>query len=336
MAGSRDDSCPVRALSFFSWGFFSTEVFFYDLSEVFQIPYQHSIPCLRGTSPLTNPKASVWDRVRTQVWFSALRHESGLQGPEQIGLHIAAALQLEKYDFRSFRRYADGKQHAGLARRPHTCGEWVIHAAKVWPATAAWFRTPLWFIFSNQTIATRDLLLCARCLPVAFQEDFLPQMNSGGPAVLHLEHTPRDFLYTFVDPLNPWSLGALACAFKRAEIAGDAGCMRWAAVGILWAIESFLKDDRPSMQEPLGRLFELVESKFNAPFRGLRQVPITDKEVFQFGHARQRYMDYFADMNFAPWELGGRPPWAGQQIPAGSAIAMPESKLAAARKARLS
>ncbi|OYY32146.1 MAG: hypothetical protein B7X65_22885 [Polaromonas sp. 39-63-25] len=261
---------------------------------------------------MTNRKLSDWDRVQTQLWMGSLMQESGIQRPEHIAEYLASKLQLDRHDFTSFKLYARGKQHAGRGRGPNAYGEWVELAARVWPATWAWFMNPLYFLQQNKELTFDDLLACARSLPQIFRENLVPPAHAHSPLALCVSHLPRDLLYALTDPVNPWSLGALACAMRRAELAGDPGTMRWAGVGILWAIDYFLEATHLAMHLPLKELRGLVTTDLNNtiyPGQFVMRAPVTSEDVHRFDRERQRFVDYFAEGEFGSWEPGTTLPW---------------------------
>lgn len=265
-----------------------------------------------NSPPMTNPEASPIDRIRAQLWMASLKQMTGLSSPEKVAKSLISRLDLKTDDYTSMKRYAGGKQRAGGALGPNASGKWVQLAAKVWPDTRAWFMTPLWFLLREEKVSFDDLLICVNNLPPLFREDFLLPSGPNSPAALCVNPIPKDFLYSFTDPVNPWSLGALACAMRRAELAGEPGTMRWAGVGIVWAIGYLLESTHPVMHPPLKELRELVSKYFSEiiyPGQYLMRAPITDADIDRFASERQKFVDYFLECDFGEWEPGQSLPW---------------------------
>lgn len=244
--------------------------------------------------------------------MAALSMASGFGRPDDIADCIEAALHLDRHDRTSFKRYAKGVQFPVKGDHPYACGEWVTLAARVWPGTDAWFRTPFWFLLKNKEVSPRDLMTCARGLPYLFREDLLEPDSPNAPAALHMTPVPRDFLYVFTAPLNPWSLGALACAMRRAELAAEVGSMRWSAVGLVWAVGRFMESANPVMHKPLEELRYLVTKLFGGlvyPGQHHIRAEITDADVDRFGREQKKYVDYFTECDFSGFRIDEPPPW---------------------------
>ena len=247
--------------------------------------------------------------------MAALFQVSGLRRPEDIADHIETTLHLDRHDHTSFNRYARGSQYPVKGGHPYACGEWVDLAAKVWKDSHAWFCTPLWFILKNEQPTPNDLVACARGLPPRFRDDLLEPVTQNAPncsSAVRLIPVRREFLYSFTDPMNPWSLGALACAMRRAELAADPGTMRWAGVGIVWAIDYLLEDTDPIMHPPLEELRSLVKNYLDEvtyPGQFQMRAPITEADVARFSREQKKFMDYFSACDFSNYVIGEPPPW---------------------------
>lgn len=239
-----------------------------------------------------------------------LHQLSGLLRPVELAEYIQTKLALDQYDTTAMRRYASGSQFPIQSGHPYACGDWVKLAARIWPESSAWFRTPFWFLLEKTNLTPDDLVICAGGLPPLFRESLLEPSN--GSAALKLIPVSRDYLYGFTDPINPWSLGALACAMRRSEFAADAGAMRWASVGIMWSVNHFIETVDPLMRQPLEALLVRLKSQFDGLIyptqRGIL-APITDIDIARFDLERESFLEYFDNCEFDNFEPGTRPPW---------------------------
>lgn len=235
---------------------------------------------------------------------------SGFRRPDEIAEYIQTELDLDTYDDTALKRYARGSQFPVKGGHPYACGDWVKLAARVWPDTGAWFRTPFWFLTSKASPTPDDLVACAEGLPVWFRENLLEPAH--GTSALRLIPISRDYLYGLVDLMNPWSLGALACAMRRAELAADVGTVRWACVGILWAVNYFLDTTDPLMHPPLEKLRSILKSHFNAmtyPMQVKISAPVSEADIARFASERDAFVKYFEIGDFGDLDPGTRPPW---------------------------
>lgn len=259
---------------------------------------------------MTNSEISSINAIRTDLWIRSLFQVSRLRRPEDIAEHIQTKLVLDQYDATAMKRYAKGTQFPVKGGHPYACGEWVKHAAKVWPSTGAWFCTPFWYLLENAKPTPDDLVTCANGLPARFREDLLE--DAAGCSALRLKPISKDYIYVFVDVMNPWSLGALAFAMRRAELAAEVGTMRWACVGILWSVNYLLESTDSLMHPPLEKLRDVLASHFDGmiyPMRGQLSAPISKAEIARFDREREAFVKYFEECEFSEWEFGTSPPW---------------------------
>lgn len=191
-----------------------------------------------GDNPAPMSKHEI-NRVRTAVWMRVLEHEAKTHVPDRIEEAIAHNLDEGLIGSRNLAAFSAGRR---LPFKNHQSpvpsdAVWPRRAAKVWSVTGDWFFTPFWFLVDDQTpISLKQLGECLRLLPLEHQDYLYSGVPGGDEEPLNFLPIDRGLLFMLTVPATPWSLGALACARRRASIAGEGEVARWCGVAIVWLL----------------------------------------------------------------------------------------------------
>lgn len=183
---------------------------------------------------------------------------------------------------------------------PHA--PWVDKAAEIWPGTSDWFYTPAWYLLEDQEYLPSQIMKCAQLLPPRFRDILLLNSHEKSPAALTLSELWLDLIYELADPVSPWALGAMACALRRAELAGQSPIFRRAGVGLIWLLDRLIPGLDPWVQEPVKELRSLMMQHLAAivyPGSALLRVPISENDLDRF----TRGVDDFVAKRDAPFDL---------------------------------
>lgn len=231
---------------------------------------------------------------------------------EKIGFCIVSELKLEVYDFSRLKKYAQGTSNPSSSNRVGCSGQWIEWAEAVFRGTRAWYLTPFWSLFQYPWSSAEDLWQCVHLLPLPMQIPLVETDNLEVPAELRLAVVPRSCIYELTEHLNPWTLGALAIAMRRAQLAGDLGALRWAGVGMLWTLDQLSANAAPVLRERLMELRKLLGATLDSliyPTENGALYSISADEIQRFARERDSYERLFADHAIPDWDLNSRPPW---------------------------
>lgn len=237
---------------------------------------------------------------------------SGTRRMEKIGFCIVSELKLEVYEFSRLKKYAQGTSNPSASNRIGCSGPWVEWADAVFHGTRAWYLTPFWSLFQSPRSSVEELWECVHLLPIPMQSPLVETDNLEVPAELRLAVVPRNCIYELTQHLNPWTLGALACAMRRAELAGNLSALRWAGVGMLWTLDQLSSNAAPALQERLMELRQLLGNTLDSliyPLGTGALHPISADEIQRFARERHSFERLFADHAVPDWDLDSRPPW---------------------------
>lgn len=201
-----------------------------------------------------------------------------------------------------WRKYLAGKDRPFVKWEARPLAPLVDATAALWPEVGAWFYTPVWYLLEEQEYVPSQIMACAALLPDGYKANLIAHADEKSPAGLVLLDLWPDLLYELAAPMTPWALGAIACAFRRAELAGQVAVYRRAAVGIVWLLDRLMPALDPWVQEPLARLRELVIERMSGvvyPGSVLLSAPISsgDLEGFTLG------VQQFIKQRDAPFDL---------------------------------
>jgi len=215
---------------------------------------------------------------------------------------------------RKLRRIARGKsmafrQLSGPKRRgPLTeLTVWARRAAKQYgQGTLGWLCTPLWFLLENVP-DIEDLSECVRLLPKYLQEQLFEPVDEDvdGPPALAMVSSA--FVYELTFPFGLPSVGALACAWRRARLSGDLGTERWCSVGLAWALQNMEAEAEQTLQPLIAHLhtaflFEVVQRGYS---NGM-SMPLSSAEVERFHREREAFVGWTVEQQLT---VGSRPAW---------------------------
>lgn len=236
----------------------------------------------------------------------------GSEKMEEICRDIATSLSLEVFEFSRPKKYGQGTGNPSRSNRPGSSGPWVEWAETMYPLTRAWYVSPFWFVLQSRRCTAEDLWECVCLIPESMRAPLIESDYLSIPAEMRLGVVPRSCIYELTEELNPWTLGALACAMRRAEIAGDMSALRWASVALLWTVERLIEKATPSLKKRLSELPKLLRSTLNStiyPIGNGAVHPIADDEIARFGRERDAYERLFANHAIPDWDTSTSPPW---------------------------
>ena len=147
-----------------------------------------------------------------------------------------------------------------------------------------------------------QVMACVQLLPRQFRTVLLPESHPKTPAGLLLGELWADRIYELCRPMSPWTLGALACAFRRAELAGQVPVYLRAGIGMIWALEKLAAAQDPWMREPIMEFHDLVLARLREvvyPGETLLSVHVSAGAIDNFGKNAQK----FFDRRDAPYEF---------------------------------
>lgn len=234
------------------------------------------------------------NKVRTAVWWSVLKHEAKTAVPDRIEEAIATHLSLDLIGSRNLAAFAAGRrlpfrhQELPLPRD----AVWPRRAAKVWPATGEWFFTPFWFLIDNQKSFTLELIgKCIQLLPFEHQEYLYSGVPGGVEEPLNFLPIDQSHVCVLAVPASPWSLGALACAMRRATISGEGRTARWCGVGIVWLL-LHLRERHEFLADHLEHLANLVLKQLaDVGYPPGIHWPVEVADLVQFSWERTQYLE---------------------------------------------
>lgn len=186
----------------------------------------------------------------------------------------------------SFRDYLAGKQKPFVGVMPYPRARWVDKIATIWPITGDWFYTPAWYLLKDAEYLPSEITQCVQMLPMHFRDLLFVDSDAVTPSALNFTGLYSELIYELADPVSPWALGAMCCAMRRAELAGEVPLFRMCCVGIIWVLDKLISTLDPWVQDPLVkfRAESLARfSSFKYPTPGSWfQLPIYPSELDRF------------------------------------------------------
>lgn len=250
---------------------------------------------------MANRKKSELDLLRSTVWARYIAVRVDMRQGKTLELEIARLLNIERDEATGrWPKYLKGKARPFVKWEPRPAAPLVDATATLWPEAAAWFYTPVWFLLEEQEYLPSQIMACVALLPQCYRENLIPYPDEHSPAGLVLLELWPDLIYELAYPVTPWALGALACAFRRAELAGQLPVYRRAAVGIVWVLDQLIPTLDPWVQEPLASLRRLVVQRIDAAvYPGGLMLPFSmaDLKSFSLG------VDEVKSRSEAPFDL---------------------------------
>jgi hypothetical protein len=251
--------------------------------------------------------SSKFERLRAQIWARNLALVAGITDPKKLEKDIAARVGLQRdEESNQLGRYFRGANAVEVKRQPGCRGKWVQHGEASYPGTAAWFDTPVWYLLDPRPLYAREVLECARLLPGRYRDLLLHSDEPGFSAGLVLQDLWAERIYELAARPSLWSLGALACALRRAEFAGQAAVFRLAAVGILWTSERLIASAHETVREPLIRFRQLAAEYFETqvvPLSVALYLGISAKDLARFSDGVNEFLRRDAAEDAELWKL---------------------------------
>lgn len=260
--------------------------------------------------PMANRIISEVDRQRTLVWVRLAAVSAGIPQPKALESFIKEILEEQSYEpSGNFRAYLHGIHRPFTKREPFPVAPWVDKAALIWPDTGDWFYTPIWYLLEDDRYSPEQVIQCVQMLPQQFRDLLLVNSDEVAPSRLRLTSLYVELIYELADPVSPWALGAMACAMRRAEMAGEIPLFRISCVGIIWLLDQLAPTLDPWVREIIQELRANSLEKFSSlvypTIGGSLQVPISKFDLDRFG-ARVAASRKKRDLPFDPHQISSR------------------------------
>lgn len=204
------------------------------------------------------------DRLRTMTWARVSAIAAGVRDGKKFELLVADRLKIKKDEASGLlSSYLRGARKSFKKREPKPYSVWVERTDRLWPETSAWFYTPVWYLMEKQEFLPTQIKQCIELLPQRFQALLLTEPNEDIPAPMRLQGLWGDLIYELAEHPTPWAMGALACAVRRAELAGSGPIHIRACTGLIWVLDHLIERQDPWVQEPLLELREVLLAQMN-------------------------------------------------------------------------
>lgn len=248
--------------------------------------------------------------MRSRLWVQMTLAWYGRGGPDHLEemLRREARGQHEWDSLESagrFLAYTKGaKPYRSRAPVP-TDAVWVDKCAERWPVTGEWFYSPMWYLLDNR-VSLQTLHAFVKQLPVRYQDALL---TTDDEEDLHfaLGVVSWPFLTELSYPLGSWSLGALACAMRRLDLAGDTPGARKCAVGLVWAMNEVAPVLPPRAAQVLRETASWLRTQLGTPrFLAPTGLSVSEAEIDSFAAARSKHLGRYEFPRPLPklWEFG--------------------------------
>lgn len=273
-----------------------------------------------SNTTLTNRPLSVVEKTQAMVWYGSLLAASGKATAAELLDAIAVGgsskVMPELHEVRRLEEFAVGKRRPSMSRGIKTGGPWLHATGTLWPNTRRWFDTPVWYLLDRDDVTYQELMDCAQLLPTALREGLFWNPESADPSALDWRPVTRATIYSLIEKIDEWELGAgalglLACAMRDAELRGEAGMVRWSAVGLTWAAYMLQSMAHPAMRAGLLQIDAFVGEylrRRDKPGVFLGK-PVSVAEVKRFHRERQIYLDCVFSGVLADEDADSVAPW---------------------------
>lgn len=207
--------------------------------------------------------------------------------PTRLEKHLNSLLGAEfKEATGVWRSYCEGASKPFKKRAVRPKAVWVEEVERLYPATSRWFYSPVWFLMEETEFYPSEIYECAKQLP---HDGLAEHLLSGdeldeSAALMLSELTMQVPLLLAVNP-SPAALGAMACAMRRAELAGQVSIFRRAGIGMLWLLDRLILKESLPVRECLRELRKIVKEKFDKqvyPVGGLIRSPPKRRDLEEF------------------------------------------------------
>lgn len=183
---------------------------------------------------------------------------AGENSPDRLERLLNERLGYEAKDETGiWRRYLAGTSKPYAKREVRPNAEWVCFAEKAYPKSSRWFYSPVWFLLEEREFLPSEILECVKLLPQSMQDQLLLSGLETTTAGFLLAEASSHTLFRLSMKPSTWSLGAMACVMRRAELSGNPPLFRRAGIGILWNLAQLA----PTEPEPLRAALTLLLNK---------------------------------------------------------------------------
>lgn len=231
------------------------------------------------------------------TWSRKVAVASGERDSKKFELLLANLMQSDKGESSGlWGSYLAGRRRCFFKWEPRPKSAWVETTESVWRNTSAWFLTPVWYLMEDQEFLPSQIAQCAELLPDHFREILVTDGPVGLPKALRLRELQPDWVYYLAGPISPWALGAMACAYRRAELSGQRDLHLSAAHGMLWLIDQLVVEEDPWVREPLMELRKIIVKRQNSISYGYWHLLLPKEEIGEtepldfFGRNLKQYL----------------------------------------------
>lgn len=188
-------------------------------------------------------------------------------------------------------RYLRGKAKPFKTWEPRPQTVWVDECEEFFPGTSAWFYSPIWYLLEDTEFLPSQILECVNLLPFRLREDLLEHGDVRTKSAFLLADLSLDTLFQIGAEVSVWSLGAMACAMRRAELSGQSPLYRWAGIGVLWMLNQLQKNAPVQLWQLLQEVKVMMTDRLNSfiyPMGGPMICPVTNRDLERFSCEVQR------------------------------------------------
>lgn len=248
---------------------------------------------------MANRKTSSIDRLRTQVWATAVLVAAGSLSPADLEENLKEKRRKKEGvegDYKDasgiWWRYLGGRARPFRTWEPLPKTVWVDECEESFPGTASWFYSPIWYLMEEVEFLPSQILKCVQLLPERLKEDLLGHGVADTKSGLMLAELGMTVPFQIATEISVWSLGAMACVMRRAELSGQSPLVRRAGVGILWILDQLGPTAATSLRPLLCELRRVVSDmldKYVYPLSGPMECPVVAKDFERFSCEVQRW-----------------------------------------------
>ncbi|MCF8205479.1 MAG: hypothetical protein K9J82_10400 [Methylotenera sp.] len=243
---------------------------------------------------MTYPRTTEFETLRSQFWAQMTLAWYGRGGPKQLEQMVRTQGRYAANEAGGrFADYLKGSKPFRSRSPVPRDAIWVDRCAKLWPHTGDWFYTPMWYLLDRRAVSLETLIELVRWLPSRYQ-DVLLEDNSPEHLASSLNVVVWPLLTDLSYPLGPWSLGALACAMRRLELAGDLPGARRCAIGLMWSMQQLAAVLPPKAGEVLRQTSAALGRNLASPYYLARVgIKVSDAELESFAAARSEHLSRY-------------------------------------------
>ena len=246
---------------------------------------------------MANRKSSEIDQLRTKIWATMVRVAAGGLPPTRLEEDLKQRREAKSGGSETkeatgiWQRYLKGEAKPFKTWEPRPQTVWVDECEEFFPGTSAWFFSPIWYLLEDMEYLPRQILECVNLLPSRLREELLEHGDEYTKSAFLLADLSFDTPFQIGAEVSIWSLGAMACVMRRAELSGKSPLYRWAGIGILWLLRQ-LENDVPVQVWPLLREVQVMLmarlNSFTYPMGAPVRCPVTARDLERFGGEVQK------------------------------------------------